>query len=184
MSIAEVLVIARALGQPPGALVFPAGYASEVEYLPEKKTDPLKALDWWNGESLPPDARVTFREGAATRTVYPEGSNQQYHWAVNIARKHRDIVNQIRTHYRNAWESEILEKTGAEPDNSSVVAREVAKHLEYHLYDIREEMTRLGLVVPELPPGMKITKRPSEKVHSDEDGNIVGYWTQHGPPPF
>lgn len=186
VSVAEVLVIARALGQPPGALVFPAGYVSQVEYLPEKQTDPLRALDWWSGTSLPPDARVELpREGkAAIRSMYPEGIDQQSHWAVNIARKHRDTVNRITGHYRSAWESEVAQETTGEPDNTSAVAREVAKQLEYYLYDLREEMARLGLLVPELPPGMKITKRPGEEVLYDDDGNIIGRWTRHGPPPF
>jgi hypothetical protein len=186
VSVAEVLVIARALEQPPGALVFPAGYVSEVEYLPGKKTDPLQAVDWWSGERLPPDAGVTLpREGkAAIRTVYPEGLDQHHRWAINIARKHRDIMNQITSHYRSAWESELQEKTYGVPDNESEVARAVAKQLEYYLYDLREEMARLGLVVPELPGGWKVTKRPEENISYDEDGEIVGRWTQHGPPPF
>ncbi|MFD4320146.1 helix-turn-helix domain-containing protein [Streptomyces sp. NPDC058548] len=186
VSVAEVLVIARALGQPPGALVFPAGYVDEVEYLPGKKTDPLVALDWWSGESLPPDARVVLPSDGtgATRSVYPEGMDQAERWAVRIARKHRDIVNRIRAHYRNAWESETLEKTTGEPDNSSAVAREVARQLEYYLYDLREEMARQGLVVPALPPGMKLEKRSDEEFEYDESGEIVARWTRHGTPPF
>ncbi|MBZ6250355.1 helix-turn-helix domain-containing protein [Streptomyces olivaceus] len=186
VSVAEVLVLARALEQPPAALVFPAGYVSEVEYLPEKKTDPLRAIDWFSGEVMPPDAGVTLpREGkAAIRVSYPEGIDQHQRWAVNIARKHRAVVNRIRNHYRSAWESEMMERTAGEPDNHSAVAREVAKNLEYYLYDLREEMARLGLVVPELPSGMKVTKRPEENISYGDEGEIVGRWTQHGPPPF
>ncbi|GAA2108877.1 helix-turn-helix transcriptional regulator [Streptomyces synnematoformans] len=186
VSVAEVLVIARALGQPPGALVFPAGYVGEVEYLPEKKTDPLRALDWWSGEHLPPDARVPLsRAGESPASAfYPEGSDQAERWAINIMRRHRDAVNRIRAHYRSAWESEILEKTGGEPDNTSAVAREVAKNLEYYLYDLREEMARVGLIVPKLPPGMQIAKRPEEETGDGDGGGSL--WTQRydGPPPF
>lgn len=185
VSVAEVLVIARALGQPPGALVFPAGYVNEVEYLPEKKTDPLEAVDWWSGEQLPPDARVVLEERRGyTQAIYPDGVDQHYQWAINMARKHRVVVNRITNHYRSAFESQALERTGNEPDNESVVARAVAKQLEYYLYDLREEMVRRGLVLPELPLGMKIEKRPDENIVFNEDGEIVGRWTQHGPPPF
>lgn len=185
VSVAEVLVIARALGQPPGALVFPAGYVSEVEYLPEKKTDPLEAVDWWSGERPPPDAGVVLEERKGfTRAIYPDGIDQHHQWAINIARKHRAVVNRITNHYRSAFESQVLERTGGEPDNESAVARAVAKQLEYYLYDLREEMVRRGLVLPELPPGMKIEKRPDEHVVYDDEGEIVSRWTQHGPPPF
>lgn len=186
VSVAEVLVLARALGQPPGALVFPAGYVSDVEYLPGKEADPLQVMDWWSGERLPPDARVELPlEGkAGIFAVYAGGVDQQRQWAINIARKHRDLVNRITAHYRSAWESEVLEKTAGEPDNTSAVARAVAKQLEYHLYDLREEMVRRGLVVPELPPGMTIEKRPDERVAYNDDGEVVARWVQEGPPPF
>lgn len=185
VSVAEVLVIARALGQPPGALVFPAGYVSEVEYLPEKKTDPLEAVDWWSGERPSPDAGVVLEERKGfTRTTYPDGIDQHHQWAINIARKHRAVVNRITNHYRSAFESQVLESTYGEPDNESAVARAIAKQLEYHLYDLREEMVRRGLVLPELPPGMKIEKRQDENVVYDDDGEIVSRWTQHGPPPL
>ncbi|WP_329446581.1 helix-turn-helix transcriptional regulator [Streptomyces canus] len=177
VSVAEVLVFARALGQPPAALVFPAGYVSEVEYLPSKTSDPLEAEDWWSGQNLAPDQRM--------KALYAwPPSDPTREWAMNIARKHREVVSRIRTLYRSAFESEVLERTAHEPDNESETARAVAKQLEYHLYDIRDEMARRGLIVPELPAGMTINKRPEEHVTHGDEGEIVGRWTQHGPPPF
>lgn len=143
-------------------------------------------MDWWSGEYLPPDARVELpREGkAAIRSAYPEGMNQHQEWAINITRRHREIVNRITAHYRSAWESELQQKTYGVPDNESEVARAVAKQLEYHLYDLRGEMARRGLLLPELPPGMKISERPGEEIVYDENGEVVGRRTQHGPPLF
>ncbi len=153
--------------------MFPAGYLSEVEYLPGKKSDPLEAEDWWSGQDLAPDQRVKARYG------WPP-SDPTREWAMNIARKHREVVSRIRALYRGAFESE----TAHEPDNESETARAVAKQLEYSLYDLREEMARRGLIVPDLPTGMTITKRPEEHVTYGDEGEIIGRWTQHGPPPF
>ncbi|MGI5413915.1 helix-turn-helix domain-containing protein [Streptomyces chartreusis] len=175
VSVAEVLVLANALGQAPASLVFPAGYVSEVEYLPGKTSDPLEAEDWWDGQHLAPDQRMK---------ILDPGGDLTREWAINIARKHREVVFRIRTLYRGAFESQVMEGTGYEPDNESETARAVAKQLEYYLYDLREEMTRRGLTVPELPPGMTVTKRPEEHVAYGDEGEIVGRWVQHGPPPI
>jgi hypothetical protein len=118
VSVAEVLVLASALGQAPAALVFPAGYVSEVEYLPGKTSDPLEAEDWWDGQHLVPDQRMK---------ILNPGGDLTREWAINIARKHRDVVNRIRALYRGAFESQVMERTGYEPDNESETARAVAR---------------------------------------------------------
>ncbi|WP_282703210.1 helix-turn-helix transcriptional regulator [Streptomyces sp. CC219B] len=49
ITVAEVLVLARALGVPPGVLIFPVGHVAEFEVLPGAWQEPLAALDWLSG---------------------------------------------------------------------------------------------------------------------------------------
>lgn len=51
VTVAEVLVLAGALGIAPAQLVFPAGYQPSVEALPDKETGPLNAIDWFAGQA-------------------------------------------------------------------------------------------------------------------------------------
>ncbi|MER5892312.1 helix-turn-helix transcriptional regulator [Streptomyces sp. NPDC001876] len=179
VSVAEVLVFARALGVPPAALVFPAGYEPSVEYLPNKVADPLAAIDWWSGEQLAPDDR-----SLSLRTFPPDAAQTPARWALYLMRKHRELLNRIRDLRKGAWETSIIDmQNGVTDSHEAAVAREVAVQLEYRLFDLREELRARGLVVPELPGGMTLKARPEE--HWEEsDGEITGRWTTHGTPPL
>jgi transcriptional regulator with XRE-family HTH domain len=50
VSVAEVLVLAAALGVSPMELICPVGYDDEIELLPARKVDPLQASRWIDGE--------------------------------------------------------------------------------------------------------------------------------------
>lgn len=50
VTVAEVLVIARALGLPPGVLLFPVGYVADFEILPGGWQEPHVGLDWFGGQ--------------------------------------------------------------------------------------------------------------------------------------
>lgn len=49
VTVAEVLVLAKALGVPPGALIFPVGTQPVVEILPDGYVEPLSAVNWLSG---------------------------------------------------------------------------------------------------------------------------------------
>lgn len=139
VTVAEVMVLAAALGVPPAALVFPVGHVDEVEHLPEQTAPPLVALDWWNGE---PSTGTT---------------------ALALLRRHRDLEGRIRSLYRGIWEQAIAEyQWHGEPDGPEAeVARDVARELTVQLHELRDEITRRGLRLPPLagldrvspPPG-------------------------------
>lgn len=55
VSVADLLVLAKALELPPLALVFAVGYEEETEVLPGRSEHPVTALRWASGEGvLPP----------------------------------------------------------------------------------------------------------------------------------
>ncbi|SHM56992.1 helix-turn-helix domain-containing protein [Streptomyces yunnanensis] len=52
VTVAEVLVLAAALGVPPAALIFPVGYAEKTEALPGAEVPPFEAVRWLGGEEF------------------------------------------------------------------------------------------------------------------------------------
>jgi hypothetical protein len=128
VSAADVLVLAAALEVAPAALMFPAGYTAEVEYLPGQTAGPLEAADWFTGQGSAEDS------------------------ALALARRHRDLERRIRGVYRRIWEQGIAEQRyGLELEDAEAEAgREMARELTDQLHELREEMTRRGLTVPPL----------------------------------
>ncbi|MFE7930768.1 helix-turn-helix domain-containing protein [Streptomyces sp. NPDC057456] len=128
VTLAEVLVLAEALGVAPAALVFPVGYAETVEHLPGQEAEPLAALDWFNGSDR------------------DEGS------ALALLREHRSLEQRIRGHYRRIWDTAIGEgRWHGEPDGPEAqAAREVAAELTTHLHELRAEIASRGLTLPPL----------------------------------
>ncbi|MFJ3100409.1 helix-turn-helix domain-containing protein [Streptomyces sp. NPDC086835] len=128
VSMAEVVILAAALGVPPTVLAFPVGYEAEVEYLPGKTATPLEAADWWNGEKADEE------------------------WALTLLRRHRRLESQIRRLYKQIWEQAIADyRWHGEPGGPEAgAAREVAEELTRELHELRDEIARRGLVLPPL----------------------------------
>jgi transcriptional regulator with XRE-family HTH domain len=80
VNLAELLVLAAALGVPPVTLLFPAGYVRDVEVLPGVRKDPVVATDWFVGESFLDDASA--KTGART--------------GLSRARQHQRLVSKLR----------------------------------------------------------------------------------------
>lgn len=128
VTVAEVSVLAAALEVAPTALVFPVGYAQEVEHLPGRMASPLEAADWWNGEA--------GDEGRA----------------LSLLRKHRRLEAQIRRLYKQIWETAIGDyRWQGEPGGPEAsAARELAEEMTVELYELRDEIAREGLTLPPL----------------------------------
>ncbi|MGV2914513.1 helix-turn-helix domain-containing protein [Streptomyces alfalfae] len=129
VSVADVLVLAAALEVAPVELVFPAGYAAEVEYLPGQTVTPLEAVDWFAGAGAEEDS------------------------ALALARRHRDLERRIRGVYRRIWEQGIAEQRyGSELEDAEAQAgREMARELADQLHHLRRQMAARGLVLSPLP---------------------------------
>ncbi|MFJ8852402.1 helix-turn-helix domain-containing protein [Streptomyces sp. NPDC102437] len=129
VTVAEVGILAAALEVAPAALVFPVGYAEEVEHLPGRTVPPLEAADWWNGEAGASDG-----------------------WALTLLRKHRRLETQIRRVYKGIWEQAISdyrwngEAAGPEAEG----ARQLAEEMKQQLHELRDEIARRGLTLPPL----------------------------------
>lgn len=76
VTVAEVLVLAQALEVPPAVLLFPVGYTTEVEVLPDAVMEPLEAIGW-----------VAGTLAIAEREV--ESAKES---PLSLARKHQDYV--------------------------------------------------------------------------------------------
>lgn len=131
VSVADVLVLAAALEVAPAALVFPAGYAAEVEYLPGQTAGPLEAVDWFAGDPAPEDSALAFM------------------------RRHRELELRIRGLYRRIWERGIAEQRYGELEDAEAEAgREMARELADQLHELRTVMEGEGLELPPLPAGL------------------------------
>lgn len=128
VTVADVMVLAAALGVPPAALVFPVGYVDEVEHLPGQAAPPLVAADWWHGEPAPASSPLA------------------------LLRRHRELEARIRSLYRGIWEQAIAEyQWHGEPDGPEAeAAREVARDLTAQLHELRDEIAARGLRLPPL----------------------------------
>lgn len=129
VSVADVLVLAAALGVAPAALIFPAGYVADVEVSPGRRVAPLEAVDRFAGL----DAEVD-----------PDS-------ALALLRRHRTLERRIRGVYRRIWDQGIAEQRyGLEVEDAEAEAgRDLARELTGQLHELRVELERRGL---ELPP--------------------------------
>lgn len=80
VTVAEVLVLAQALGVPPGALMFPVGRERYSEVLPGVMQDPLDAVDWLAGRTAKGDD-MSAAEGYST---------------LAYLRRHQSLVGRLR----------------------------------------------------------------------------------------
>ncbi|MFJ4617384.1 helix-turn-helix domain-containing protein [Streptomyces sp. NPDC088812] len=157
VSVAEVCVLATALRVPPVALIAPAGYVDEVEYLPGKSIDPVRVINWFSGE--------TQIDERSTLDSMPDAE-----WALTIARDHRRLERQISTVYRSMHEDETLDPWRATPEEKEALRRH-ARVLELSLKALREEMVRRGLKLPKTY--LQVDDLPVPE-RSGEEG--AGYW--------
>ncbi|MFJ8309824.1 MULTISPECIES: helix-turn-helix domain-containing protein [unclassified Streptomyces] len=67
VSVADLLVLAKALDLPPLALVFPVGYEEETEVLPERLEHPVTGLRWASGEGVLPPHQGDKEQNVASR---------------------------------------------------------------------------------------------------------------------
>lgn len=92
LTLAELLVLARALNVPPLRLVFPVGTAARAEVLPGVEVDTWQAAQWFTGhEAFPADAAAIDDDDA-----WSDGGDveqwRQGAMPVTMWRRHADLV--------------------------------------------------------------------------------------------
>lgn len=140
ITVGEVIVLARALGVPPVALLFDLGDQQATEILPGESADTWAALKWFTGEAdqLPSDA------------AQAQDTEQ-----VRLFREHDRSVE--AWHDQRADLQRVLDSRGqaGRGDLDSQFAQLAAESLGRiadRLQNLREQMRSLGLVPPELAP--------------------------------
>jgi transcriptional regulator with XRE-family HTH domain len=151
ITLAELLVIAKALGVPPLALVAPVGLEEETEILPGRMVPTWDAARWFTGE----------RRGLDDDESATGDSN-----IVEMFRMHDQLVrNWDSVQESLTWSLEAAAKsdTAAYRDRLTEIAaqaRATVKHVEDNLRSARQTMRDIELIPPPLPPRL---------VHVDEE---------------
>ncbi|WP_307076784.1 helix-turn-helix domain-containing protein [Streptomyces canus] len=164
ISVAETVALAQALGVPPIALIIPAGYVEEVEHLPNRWIDPIRAVNWFSGV-------ITIHRRSSLDGLPKD------EWALTVARTHRWLENLISGIYKDINEDAkgLWEMSAVDAESQ----KERAYHLKLELKGLREEMVRRGLTPPRTYLQVDDLEVPadSEKASS--------YWTYKAEiPPF
>jgi transcriptional regulator with XRE-family HTH domain len=156
ISVAELLVIAAALGVPPALLVFAVGSAQETEMLPGKVRTPFRALQWLSGEGPrpgPDDAGVVT-PGVLNETG-PVEPVALYRQADQIFEQEAQMLARARA----------MERSAAAADDEERRAEFAFSAKQYHqdaryLQEARERIRRHAQAGGFLPPERDMTLRP------------------------
>jgi transcriptional regulator with XRE-family HTH domain len=184
-SVAELLVLARALEVPPVRLVVPLGHAETIEVSPGKNAAVWDAFRWFVGEAR-------LQESAAGLEAVPADYEAQD--AIRLFREHdyllerwRDAATQLgawrarwREVLRDPAERRVIEADyGADPfsadsghDRTPLTDEELSRYREEQLREredlarsglrsVREVMRQAGLAPPPLP--RELANLPGER---------------------
>lgn len=161
ITVAELLVLARALEVPPVQLVFPLGSTEEVEILPGRRVATDDAMLWFTGRHDLFKADTTARVGHGRQDA-ATGLHEWYETNYDDAAY---PVHRYAEHYQlvEEWQEAVgkarqrLPEAAAE--NSPAFRNEVAhlrENAERVLRSIRSDMRRRGVtVLPDLPPELE-----------------------------
>lgn len=155
VSVAEVLVLAAALGVSPIELMCPVGFDEQTEMLPGRMMDPLAAMRWFTGEwklDLAADGTLVMRT--------PGTAEQSSTYLVEY---HDELINRLRTQEADA--ARAIADAGVEGADDRARTEAVYRmnsveewrdFIREPLRRVREEMRDRGMLLPELPPDIKL----------------------------
>jgi len=132
VSVAELLVLGSVLGIPPILLLFPIGQHESVEVVPGKKMSPWAAAKWFSGV-----------EPAGIETGLPVKVDLQAWRPITLYMQHDDLVRKLRG---EAQRTRLI----TDADRRRDVERNI-RNLEEALGDVRNEIRKFGIVLPDLP---------------------------------
>lgn len=142
ISIAEVLVLARALDVAPALLIAPVGHAESVEVLPGTQMVPFDAVRWLGGEF------DTASLGRSSVCSWPEPNPDE------------DPMELFRFHWGAVSRWWSLRRSLIEPDDPQW-RTDALREVEGELRSLRRRMLRLGLTPPVLPEWLVLDAPPS-----------------------
>ncbi|MGW0626052.1 helix-turn-helix domain-containing protein [Streptomyces sp. NPDC002758] len=159
ISVAEVLVFARALGVPPVLLLYPLGRVEDVEVLPGNVQRTSAAVDWFTGRSAFPGRYIGIGAVDKASGLSEWYEDRESGWEAGAAPIRLFQSHQFAV---SAWYSAVstVRRMGLDEEQARLeLARMRARH-EEELREIRGDMRRRGLIAPPLP---------DELEHVDED---------------
>ncbi|URN12505.1 helix-turn-helix domain-containing protein [Streptomyces radiopugnans] len=151
VTVDELAVLAKALGVPPLALLFPVGRLDEVPALPDRTAPTWDALRWFTGESAFPTPSTGSPTGWAVR------SDDFADWEAD-----RAGLSSYRSHaeYIKGWEKDRERAESARtPEARKRAESDMAKTAPV-LWQERARLRGLGLKLPELPEDLRYIDGP------------------------
>lgn len=139
ITIGEVIVLARALGVPPVALMFELGVEEQTEIIPDLRADTWDAVKWFTGEAA--DLLDGGQPGAGKQLV------QQF-------RRHDALVGECRKQRRFAMEQARGATAPISPDFVQQIVA-AAVEAEDGLRRLRSDMRGSGVLPPALPEDLQ-----------------------------
>jgi transcriptional regulator with XRE-family HTH domain len=147
VTTADLLVLAAALGVPPVELLFPVGHAETVEVLPGDEQPIWDAVEWFDGEVLPVQGRVSpvwlFRQHALAVRKWERAGHYLFAFRNQLA----------NGNYESA---ELADLHRARVD---ALVEEMRRH-EGRVAEIRASLQYRSLLLPPLPSGFPIVDLP------------------------
>lgn len=147
VTVADLLVLAKALEVPPLALVFPVGYEGEVEVLPGRMEHPITALRWASGEGFLPEEGAEDRRAELTWLKTAIARVRQFLRNDAVLRRTKALA---LDQWLRARESTSDEARQAYEHTARATDRQVAQQEEL-IARWRQEAEAAGLLV-DLPP--------------------------------
>ncbi|MFD4975614.1 helix-turn-helix domain-containing protein [Streptomyces sp. NPDC058424] len=159
ISVAEVLVFARALGVPPVLLLYPLGRVEDVEVLPGNTQRTSAGLDWFTGRSAFPGRYIGFGAVDEVSGLSEWYEDREAGWEAGAA-----PIRLYQSHHGavRGWSSaeRSVRRMGLAEEHARAELVKVRGRYEGQLREIRSDLRGRGLLLPPLP---------HELQHIDED---------------
>lgn len=169
ITLADVHVLARALGRPPIELIFPIGTAVEVEVLPGVHVAPWRAARWFGGDAALPDVPGVpdATHHAGTVGLWKQHDALLGAYEAALERAQRALVEASEVEVSDDPDDAGRERFGnlmfgAEGE------RETAHRSRRLLADLRRQIRDVGLLPPALPARLAFLDEPEEGNDGDD----------------
>lgn len=165
MSVAELVVVAKALKVPAILLLFPVGRQKDLEILPGLEVDAWESLKWFTGEQA-------FTEQDPSTLGWVVEQTDQETWRTSTApldsyRLHEECVIDLKNTLRRAqFQRKVAREAANSEDRDAGLERAEqdearSRTLEKQLSHIRTEMRRLDITPPRLESSLAFIDEPA-----------------------
>jgi transcriptional regulator with XRE-family HTH domain len=144
VAVAELLVLARALGVPPLTLVFPLGQEQEMEVLPRTVVPTWQAAKWFTGEESFPGSNEDVDESP---TAYFREQDRLFsEWN----RRRQDLAKAIAEFVQHPGRPDLEHMEQGKVDYFEDQLRSAEDEIRLYRASVRRHGVDLGALPPEL----------------------------------